>query len=106
MTWLGLAESQKNSFVAFVTTWLTALTMLLFFAAIVIFPAIGPTKEVWATERIPYWLALLGTFAGMVGASSPARTLPDPEQSKWRDRFSLWGWVLLFFGALSALMYV
>lgn len=52
--------------------------------------------------KIPYWCAVAGTLAGAIGASSPSDITPD---SKWRDRLSLIGWVVLLFGSLFALFY-
>lgn len=106
MDWLGLPEHQGDSFVAFTFVWLVLFALLMLFATIVFMSELHPIKQVWAWSRIPCWLALLGTIGGMVGASRPVRAAPDPEMSIWRDKVSLAGWVLLFFGALSALLYV
>lgn len=106
MDWLGLPEHQRDSFAAFTLVWCALFVLLMLFVAIVFMSEFHPIKQVWARNRIPYWLALLGTIGGMVGASIPARAAPDPEKSIWRDKVSLAGWALLFFGALSALLYV
>lgn len=61
-----------------------------------------PTDHLGLPAKYPYWLAVVGTLVGAIGASSPEIVKPV---SHWRDRCALYGWGIVFVGALIALLY-
>lgn len=50
-------------------------------------------------ENAPYCVAFAGTLVGAIGTSGTFGTTPD---SKWRDYFSLAGWLLLLVSSVVA----
>lgn len=98
----ALAADQKKKWRIFVGISFAILIVVLVATAIVLLQEVSPIDNVWKLAKVPYWLVLLGTLTGAVGATKPGKaTVP----SKMRDRLALIGWVALLYGAAITVLY-